>query len=60
MDRAIDRSKPKVKPIAQALLAAAIEQEATIDEFDLASQRVLQALKENFLRSRLADFVSDI
>lgn len=60
LDRGIDRGYPKVKPLSQMLLAAAIEQEATVKDFELASQRVLNELKEQFLCSRLADFVSDI
>lgn len=60
MDRAIDRQHPKVAPLAQSMLAAAIEQGATAEDFELACQRVLNEAKVNFLRSRLADFVSDI
>lgn len=60
MDRAIDRQNPKVAPLAQSMLSAAIEQGATVRDFDLASQRILEKAKECFLRSRLADFVSEI
>lgn len=60
MDRAIDRQHPKVAPLAQSMLAAAIEQGATVEDFDLASQRVLREEKERFLRSRLADFAGNV
>lgn len=60
LDKGIDKRAPKVKPLAQSMLAAAIEQGATVEDFELAGQRVLNAAKASFLRSRLADFVSDI
>lgn len=60
LDKGVDRRAPKVEPLAQSMLAAAIEQGVTVEDFDLASQRVLRKAKESFLRSRLADFVGDI
>lgn len=60
LDRGVDRRAPKVKPLAQSMLEAAIEQGATVEDFDLASQRVLNEAKEHFLHSPLGNFVSDI
>lgn len=60
LDRGIDRSHPKVKPLAQAMLSAAIEQGATVRDFELASQRILNEAKDTFLRLGLADFVSEV
>lgn len=36
----IDQVYPKVKPLAQALIAAAKEQEATVEDFWMACARV--------------------
>ena len=36
----IDQVYPKVKPLAQALIAAAKEQEATVEDFRMACARV--------------------
>lgn len=60
MDRAIDRSHPKVRPLAQALLAAALAQGATVEDFELASNRILTEAKGKLLLLGLADLVSDI
>ncbi len=60
MDRAIDRSHPKVRPLAQALLAAALEQGATVEDFELASNRILTEAKGKLLLLGLADLVGDI
>ena len=52
----IDRKYPKVKPLAQALVQAAAEQGATMEEFELACERI----KGEFERKASGILVSEL
>lgn len=52
----VDQAYPKVKPLAQALVAAAKEQGATVEEFRMACARVEQMIE----RKSSGIFLSEI
>lgn len=51
----IDQAYPKVKPLALALISAAAEQEATVEEFQMACARVERMLSRRVSRILLSE-----
>ena len=56
IERPIDQAYPKVKPLAQALVAAAKEQGATVEDFRLACARVEQMIARGTSSILLSEF----
>lgn len=54
----IDKAYPKVKPLTQALVAAAKEQGATVEEFRMACSRVEKMIAKRTSRVLLSELES--
>ena len=55
----IDNVYPKVKPLTQALIAAAKEQGATVEEFRMACSRVERMIAREASRILFSELESD-
>lgn len=59
VDAPIDRAYPNVKPLTQALLAAAKEQGATVNDFRMACARVERMIERKTLGVSFSELESD-
>lgn len=59
LDAPIDQTYPKVKPLTQAMLAAAQEQGATVKEFRIACARVERMIDRRASTILLSELESD-
>lgn len=60
IERPIYEAYPKVKPLALALIAAAAEQGATAEEFDLACQMIKSKLSRKVSGIFLSELQGDM